>query len=77
MPCVSGNTLISIFDDRIEFVTIGGLVQGISRDGMLLGVSILRNKILSPNIETTDNAFKITLFNKLYEAGNPSRISKT
>lgn len=95
----SGSTLISIYDDRIEFVTIGGLVRGISKDDMLLGVSILRNKnlgnifyrlklieafgtgipkimesyengLLSPKIETTDNAFKITLFNNLYETEN-------
>lgn len=43
----SGSTLISIFDDRIEFVTIGGLVKGISKDDILLGVSILRNKNLA------------------------------
>lgn len=43
----SGSTLISIFDDRIEIVTIGGLVKGISRDDILLGVSILRNKNLA------------------------------
>lgn len=43
----SGSTLISIFDDRIEFVTIGGLIKGISKDDMLLGVSMLRNKNLA------------------------------
>lgn len=43
----SGSTLISIFDDRIEFVTIGGLVRGISKDDMFLGVSMLRNKELA------------------------------
>ena len=43
----SGSTLISIFDDRIEIVTIGGLVKGISQDDILLGVSILRNKNLA------------------------------
>lgn len=44
---VSGPTLISIFDDRIEFVTIGGLVKGISYDDIMLGVSILRNQYLA------------------------------
>lgn len=102
----SGSTLISVFDDRIEFVTIGGLVRGISRDDMLLGVSILRNKnlanifyrlklieafgtgipkimesykncSLSPKIETTDNAFKITLFNKLYQTENSSQPTES
>lgn len=43
----SGSTLISIFDDRIEFVTIGGLVKGISLNDILLGVSILRNEHLA------------------------------
>ena len=44
---VSGPTLISIFDDRIEFVTIGGLVSGISYDDIMLGVSALRNQHLA------------------------------
>ncbi len=44
---VSGSTLISIFDDRIEFVTIGGLVTGISYDDIMLGVSALRNQHLA------------------------------
>lgn len=43
----SGSTLISIFDDRIEFVTIGGLVKGISPDDIQLGVSALRNQYLA------------------------------
>jgi ATP-dependent DNA helicase RecG len=43
----SGSILISIFDDRIEFVTIGGLVRGITKEDMLLGVSMLRNKYLA------------------------------
>ncbi len=89
----SSSTLISIFSNRIEIVTIGGLLRGITKEDMLLGVSILRNKNLAnvfyrlklieaygtgvlkilesydeystiePLIETSDNAFKITLFN--------------
>lgn len=88
----SGAALISIFEDRIEFVTIGGLVKGITLDDVKLGVSVLRNQYLAnifyrlrlieaygtgifkinecyedytvkPVIETTDNAFKITLPN--------------
>ena len=43
----SGPTLISIFDDRIEFVTIGGLVRGLSFDDIILGVSALRNQNLA------------------------------
>ena len=88
----SGSTLISIFEDRIEFVSIGGLVKGISYKDIMLGISITRNQHLAdifyrltlieaygtglpkilqcyeevapqPKIETSDNAFKITLPN--------------
>lgn len=88
----SGATLISIFENRIEFVTIGGLVKGIALEDVMLGVSALRNQHLAnifyrlrlieaygtgilkinecydeytvkPIIETTGNAFKITLPN--------------
>lgn len=88
----SSSTLISIFDDRIEFVTIGGLVKGVTKNDILLGVSVLRNKNLAdvfyrlklieaygvgmpkiqdcyadydvkPEIEVSDNAFKIALPN--------------
>lgn len=44
---IGGPTLISIFDDRIEFVTIGGLVKGLSLADIKLGVSMLRNKNLA------------------------------
>ena len=43
----SGSTLISIFDDRIEFVTIGGLIRGLTFDDIMLGVSALRNQNLA------------------------------
>ena len=43
----SASTLISIFDDRIEFVSIGGLVKGMSLDDIMLGVSALRNQNLA------------------------------
>lgn len=88
----SDSTLISLFDDRIEFVSIGGLVRGITFDDMILGISVARNRNLAnvfyrltlieaygtgmpkiirsyegyvakPQIESTDNAFKITLPN--------------
>ena len=86
------STLISIFTNRIEIVSIGGLVRGMSFADMMLGASIIRNQKLAnifyqlllieaygtgvprivqsykeynfvPRIETTDNAFKITLPN--------------
>ena len=91
----SGSTLISIFEDRIEFVSLGGLPKGISYNDLLLGVSVPRNNHLAdifyrlhlieaygtgvpkimeyyheynlkPDIEVSDNAFKITLPNTSY-----------
>ncbi len=43
----SASTLISVFDNRIEFVSIGGLARGISQSDILLGISIARNKKLA------------------------------
>ncbi|MCM1037910.1 MAG: putative DNA binding domain-containing protein [Roseburia sp.] len=43
----SAPTLISIFDDRMEFVSVGGLIKGISLDDVMLGVSVLRNQNLA------------------------------
>ena len=89
-----GSALISIFDDRMEFVSLGGLAKNISFSDMLLGVSVLRNKNLAnvfyrlhlieaygtgmpkimknyagdatqPNVDVSDNAFKISLPNTL------------
>jgi len=39
----SSSTLISIFEDRIEFVSVGGLLKGISLDDIMLGLSAPRN----------------------------------
>lgn len=44
---ISSSTLISIFDNRIEIITIGGLVRGISFEDIMLGVSVLRNQHLA------------------------------
>ena len=91
-----GSALVSIFDDRIEFVSLGGLAKNISLKDMMLGVSVLRNKNLAnvfyrlhlieaygtgmpkimksyvgyttqPQVDVSDNAFKITLPNTLLE----------
>ena len=88
----SDSTLISIFDNRIELISIGGLARGISFEDMMLGISLARNKKLAnvfyrlslieaygvgipkiiqsygnfsvePQIEVTNNVFKITLPN--------------
>ena len=101
----SSSTLISIFDDRIEFVTIGGLVKGVLLEDIELGVSILRNEHLAnifyqlmlieahgtgiakirrsyagaavqPQIEVTNNAFKITLPNMNCERSEGAMTSK-
>lgn len=102
----SASTLISIFDDRIEFVTIGGLVRGLTFDDIMLGISALRNQNLAnvfyrlnlieaygtgilkinesyadcrlkPQIEVTDNAFKITLPNINYAGQRKEAVSAT
>lgn len=37
------STLINIYEDRIEFVTLGGLPEGITINDLNLGISVLRN----------------------------------
>lgn len=43
----NANPLVKIFDDRIEFLSIGGLVSGIKLEDALAGVSICRNQNLA------------------------------
>jgi len=88
----SGSIIVNINSEFMEFISIGGLLPGLSADEMLNGVSILRNKKLSeiflrlriieaygtgirrifslyencvnkPQINATQNSFKMTLFN--------------
>lgn len=102
----SGSTLVSIFEDRIEIVTIGGLLKGITLDDIKLGVSVLRNQYLAnifyrlrlieaygtgilkieecyedykikPVIETTNNAFKITLPNTNFYRSEHEKQTKS
>ena len=97
----SAPILISIFDDRMEFVSVGGLVKGISLEDVELGVSALRNPCLAgifyrlrlieaygtgilkineayddydvkPQIEATNNAFKVTLPNTNFQYERPA-----
>ncbi len=99
----SASALISIYADRIEFVSIGGLVPGLDLEDIMVGISVCRNQDLAnvfyrlhlieaygtgmskimkayegmeerPMIETTKNAFKITLpnINAKYGTGNAS-----
>lgn len=91
------SALISIYADRIEFVSVGGLLPGIALEDVMVGLSVCRNQNLAnvfyrlelieaygtgirkilkayentdkiPMIETTNNAFKITLPNINYGA---------
>lgn len=41
------STLISVYEDRIEFVSIGGLPDGVGTDDIMLGFSICRNPKLA------------------------------
>lgn len=43
----SGSTLINVYDDRIEFVSLGGLVPGLSKAAIFMGVSQSRNPDLA------------------------------
>lgn len=43
----SGSILINIFEDRIEFVSIGGLVKGLTLIDIMGGVSQTRNTIIA------------------------------
>ena len=43
----SASTLISVYDDRIEFVSVGGLPGGIALEVILLGLSVCRNPKLA------------------------------
>ena len=42
-----GSTMIAIFDDRMEFVSLGGLAGGITFDDVMLGVPVARNENLA------------------------------
>ena len=43
----SGSTIINVFSDRMEFVSIGGLVKGITLADIMNGVSQSRNMVLA------------------------------
>ncbi|MCL1843689.1 MAG: putative DNA binding domain-containing protein [Defluviitaleaceae bacterium] len=44
---IEGSVLVSMFDDRIEFMSVGGIMPGVTHDLMRLGVSITRNEKLA------------------------------
>ena len=43
----SASSLISIYDDRMEFVSVGGLVPGIELEDVMAGLSVCRNQNLA------------------------------
>ncbi len=43
----SGSTIINVFDDHVEFVSLGGLVTGISIEAIFMGASQSRNPNLA------------------------------
>ena len=44
---LGGYTLISMFDNRMEIVSLGGLMRGVEMSDIMMGVSYLRNKRLA------------------------------
>jgi ATP-dependent DNA helicase RecG len=42
-----GSVLVSMFDDRLEFMSVGGVMPGVTHDLMLAGVSVTRNENLA------------------------------
>jgi ATP-dependent DNA helicase RecG len=44
---LSASTFVNVYDDRMEFLSVGGLVPGITLDAVLSGVSYTRNEKLA------------------------------
>ncbi len=44
---IEGSVLVSMFDDRLEFMSLGGVMPGVTHDLMLTGVSVTRNEKLA------------------------------
>ncbi|MCM1270221.1 MAG: putative DNA binding domain-containing protein [Ruminococcus flavefaciens] len=44
---LSASILVSVFDDRIEIVSVGGLVKGIGKEEIFIGLSVQRNENLA------------------------------
>ncbi len=60
----ASSALVSVFDDRMEMVTMGGLPKGISYGDLRLGISVLRNPRLA------DVFFRLNLI-EAYGTGIP------
>ncbi|GHU96650.1 ATPase AAA [Clostridia bacterium] len=44
---IEGATLLSMFDDRLEIMSLGGILPGVTKEIMLAGVSVSRNEKLA------------------------------
>lgn len=44
---IEGSVLVSMFDNRIEIMSLGGIMPGVTHDLMLAGVSVSRNEKLA------------------------------
>jgi len=44
---IEGSILVSMFDDRLEFMSLGGIMPGVTHELMRLGVSVTRNEKLA------------------------------
>ena len=45
--CFSGSTFVNVYTDKIEFISLGGLVSGLSLEAVMLGASQPRNEKLA------------------------------
>lgn len=43
----SGSTQVNLYEDRMEFISLGGLVPGLTKEAILVGVSQSRNERLT------------------------------
>lgn len=97
------SSFISLYEDRLEFTSIGGLMSGVSLNDIKMGISVCRNMKLAnvfyrlelieaygtgitkifdvyegsglmPDIEVSDNAFKIILPNLNVVTKGESRV---
>ena len=103
---LSGSTFINIYDDKIEFLSLGGLVYGLNIQAIKQGYSMSRNAklanifyklrlveaygtgiprimeiyknyVVKPQIDVTDNSFRMCFPNSNYGKNNKEIKTKT
>lgn len=103
---LSGSTFINIYDDKIEFLSLGGLVYGLNVQAIKQGYSMSRNAklanifyklrlveaygtgiprimeiyknyVVKPQIDVTDNSFRMCFPNSNYGKNNKEIKTKT